>query len=61
MNTGSYVLAQFIKVIIRHEFTKCVDRFSGDYKVKDFSCWNRFLCMMLGQLKHRESISYLTF
>lgn len=57
MNTGSYVLAQFVKFIVRHEFIKCVDRYSGDYKVKDFSCWNQFLCMMFGQLTHRESIS----
>ena len=57
MNTGSYVLAQFVKVIIRHEFSKCVDRYAGDYKVKDFSCWNQFLCMMFGQLTHRESIT----
>lgn len=57
MNTGSYVLAQLSGFIIRHEFSKCVDRFSGDYKVKDFSCWNQFLCMMFGQLTHRESVS----
>lgn len=57
MNTGSYVLAQFAGFIIRHEFSKCVDRYSGDYKVKDFSCWNQFLCMMFGQLTHRESVS----
>lgn len=57
MNTGSYVLAQLAGFIIRHEFSKCVDRYSGDYKVKDFSCWNQFLCMMFGQLTHRESVS----
>lgn len=57
MNTGSYVLAQLSGFIIRHEFSKCVDRYSGDYKVKDFSCWNQFLCMMFGQLTHRESVS----
>lgn len=57
MNTGSYVLAQLAGLIVRHEFSKCVDRYSGDYKVKDFSCWNQFLCMMFGQLTHRESVS----
>ena len=57
MNTGSYVLAQFAGLIVRHEFLKCVDRYDGDYKVKDFSCWNQFLCMMFGQLTHRESVT----
>jgi hypothetical protein len=57
VNTGSYVLAQFAGFIVRHEFLKCVDRYDGDYKVKDFSCWNQFLCMMFGQLTRRESIT----
>jgi hypothetical protein len=57
VNTGSYVLAQVAGFIVRHEFLKCVDRYDGDYKVKDFSCWNQFLCMMFGQLTHRESIT----
>jgi len=57
MNIGSYVLAQFTGIIVRHEFSKCVHRYNGDYKVKDFSCWNQFLCMIFGQLTHRESIT----
>lgn len=50
-------MAQFAGFIVRHEFSKCVDRYDGDYKVKDFSCWNQFLCMMFGQLTHRESVT----
>ena len=57
MNAGSYVLAQLTGLIVRYEFSKCVDRYNGDYKIKDFSCWNQFLCMMFGQLTHRESIT----
>jgi hypothetical protein len=38
-------------------FQTIVNRHSGDYKVKDFSCWKQFLCMAFGQLTHRESIS----
>ncbi len=57
MNTGSYVLAQFAGFIVRYEFSKCVGRYHGDYKVKEFSCWNQFLCMLFGQLTHRESIT----
>ena len=57
MNSGSYILAQISSFIVKYEFSKCVDRYKGDYKVKDFSCWNQFLCMMFGQLTHRESIT----
>eukprot|EP01035_Chromulina_nebulosa_P014412 gene14412-19074_t len=38
-------------------FKTIVDRHSGDYKVREFSCWKQFLCMAFGQLTHRESIS----
>jgi hypothetical protein len=34
-----------------------VNRHNGEYKVKDFSCWRQFLCMVFGQLTHRESLS----
>jgi hypothetical protein len=38
-------------------FQTIVNRHSGDYKVREFSCWKQFLCMAFGQLTHRESIS----
>lgn len=56
MNKGKFVFAQITSLIVRYEFDKCVSRYQGDYKVKDFSCWSQFLCMMFGQLTHRESI-----
>ena len=55
MNKGKFVFAQLTSLITRYEFDKCVLRYQGDYKVQDFSCWNQFLCMMFGQLTHRES------
>lgn len=57
MNTGKYVLAQLTSFIVRYEFNKCVERYQGNYKVRGFSCWNQFVCMMFGQLSHRESIT----
>lgn len=56
MNKGKFVFAQLTSLIVRYEFDKCVVRYQGDYKVKDFSCWSQFLCMIFGQLTHRESI-----
>lgn len=56
MNKGKYVFTQLNSFVSRYEFDKCVIRYQGDYKVKDFSCWCQFLCMMFGQLTHRESI-----
>lgn len=56
MNQGKYVFAQINNFVIRYEFDKCVDRYRGNYRIRDLSCWSQFLCMMFGQLTHRESI-----
>ena len=55
MFQGKFVFAQIFEYINRYEFDKCVCRYQGDYKVKDFNCWNQFLYMCFGQLTHRES------
>ncbi len=39
-----------------YEFNKCVKRYDGDYKVKDFSCLKQFLIMVFAQLTYRESL-----
>src|SRR5690606_13649186 len=57
MNQGSYIFSQIISLISHKQFQTIVNRHSGDYKVRDFSCWKQFLCMAFGQLTHRESIS----
>jgi len=38
------------------EFRKCVQRYHGNYKVRNFSCWNQFLCLAFAQLTYRESL-----
>jgi hypothetical protein len=57
MNEGKYVFSQIMELISYKKFQTLVNRHSGEYKVKDFSCWKQFLCMAFGQLTHRESIS----
>ena len=57
MNNGKYVFSQVISVLDPNDFKKCVDRYKGNYKVKDFTCWHQLLCMMFGQLSNRESLS----
>ena len=57
MNQGKYIFSQIIELISHKQFQTLVKRHDGDYKVKDFSCWKQFLCMVFGQLTHRESLS----
>ena len=56
MNTGQTVFSQVMDFIPMYEFRKCVQRYSGNYKVQSFSCWNQFLCMAFAQLTYRESL-----
>ena len=51
------VFAQFIEFASDDIFKRCVDRYNGNYRAKDFSCWKQFLCMVFGQLTHRQSLS----
>ena len=57
MFTGKYVFSQLIGLVSPTSFQTIVNRHSGDYKVREFSCWKQFLCMAFGQLTHRESIT----
>ena len=56
MHQGKFVFAQVIDHIPRYEFQKAVDKYKGNYKVKTFKCWYQFLCLIFGQLTHRESL-----
>lgn len=57
MNQGKYVFSQLMSLVSHNDFNACVERYGGDYKVKEFTCWKQFLCMAFGQLTHRESLS----
>lgn len=57
MNSGKYLFSQIMGLVSSTSFQTIVDRYSGDYKVREFSCWKQFLCMAFGQLTHRESMS----
>lgn len=56
MNKGKYVFSQVMSLIDHNEFNKCVERYGGNFRVRQFSCWHQFLSLSLGQLSHRESL-----
>jgi hypothetical protein len=57
MNQGKMVFSQIMEFASDDIFKRCVERYNGNYKTKDFTCWKQFLCMSFGQLTHRESLS----
>ncbi len=59
MNTGKYVFAQLTLFLDKNKFDNIVAKYSGNKYVRHFTCWNQLLCMMFGQLTHRESLSDL--
>ena len=45
MNIGQTVFSQLMQLIPTYQFQTCVDRYQGERYVKDFSCWDQFLCL----------------
>jgi len=56
MNQGTTIFTQLLDYLPKEEFRRCVERYSGSYKVQSFSCWNQFLAMAFAQLTYRESL-----
>ncbi len=56
MYSGKLVFAQLMEFLPRHDFNKCVQRYRGNYRVRDFSCRDQFLAMAFAQLTYRESL-----
>ncbi|HXZ34329.1 MAG TPA: IS4 family transposase [Terriglobales bacterium] len=56
MNLGRSVFSQLLDFLPTYHFQLCVDRYQGNRYVKDFSCWDQFLCLMFAQLTYRRSL-----
>ncbi len=56
MNQGQTVFAQLIQHLSHNEFRRCVDRYRGNHRIRNFSCWDQFLTMAFAQLTFRESL-----
>jgi hypothetical protein len=52
MNSGQTIFAQVMDYLPLREFRQCVERYRGNYKVKDFSCLDQFLCMAFAQITY---------
>jgi len=56
MKLGRSVFSQLLDFLPAHQFQICVDRYAGNRYVKDFSCWDQFLCLLFAQLTYRCSL-----
>lgn len=56
MNSGKLVFAQLMAHLPLTTFRRCVARYGGERKVKQFTCFDQYLCMAFAQLTYRESL-----
>ena len=56
MNSGKYLFRQLLDFVNQYEFNKCVKRYSGNYRVRDFKCWNQFVQLLFGQITSLDSL-----
>lgn len=56
MNQGRTVFSQIMELISHNEFNRCVERYTGNRRVRRLSCWDQFLSMAFAQLTYRESL-----
>ena len=56
MNKGRFIFSQVVDFVPRYEFDKCVERYDGNYRVHDLTCYNQFLHLLFGQLTACRSI-----
>ena len=56
MNHGRTVFAQLIGFLPDRDFRRCVVRYDGDSRLREFSCWDQYLTMAFAQLTYRESL-----
>lgn len=56
MYQGQTVFAQLMEFVPTYQFQLCVNRYQGNRYVKDFSCWDQFLCLAFAQLTYRTSL-----
>jgi hypothetical protein len=56
MENGRTIFAQLTDFLPQHEFRVWVERYGGNHKIKSFTCWDQYLCMVFAQLTYRESL-----
>lgn len=56
MNSGKYIFTQLLQFVNKYEFEKCVKRYNGDHRVREFNCWNQFIQLLFGQITSLDSL-----
>lgn len=56
MPSPPYVFSQFLDLLPRYEFQSIVHKYKGDYRTRDFKCWNQLACMVFAHIRQEDSL-----
>jgi Domain of unknown function (DUF4372)/Transposase DDE domain len=56
MLTERSVFSQLMDFLPKDQFDRCIERYHGNRRVRNFSCLDQFLCLAFAQLTYRESL-----
>jgi Transposase DDE domain/Domain of unknown function (DUF4372) len=57
MRAGKTIFSQVMEWIHPEQFRRCVQRYQGNYRVRNFPCWDQFLAMSFAQVTYRDSLA----
>jgi hypothetical protein len=57
MRAEKPIFCQVMEWIHGEHFRRCVDRYQGNYRIRNFSCWDQFLAMSFAQITYRDSLA----
>ena len=56
MYSGPLVFSQVMDYLSMKTFRRCVDRYQGNFAIKNFTCLDQFRAMAFAQMTYRESL-----
>ena len=57
MSTEKPIFCQIMDWVHGEQFRRCVNRYGGNYRIRNFSCWDQFLAMSFAQFTYRDSLA----
>lgn len=61
MSVDATVFAQIMNLLDHRELKRCISRYSGNERVRTFTCQDQFLCLAFGQLAQKKSMRATVF
>jgi len=57
MRAGKTIFSQVMGWVHPEQFRRCVQRYRGNRRIRNFPCWDQFLAMSFAQVTYRDSLA----